>query len=106
MFENTHLLRTLADKNLKISVRQELAKNLPKNALIELKEILFNVALGNVRGFPPKIGDILSANRLLVFKVVDKNDTLSLAERRKIVSQESVLDFLAEVLPSILKILH
>lgn len=105
LFENTHLLQTLVDKSLNIHVRKELAANFPENAQLELKEIFLNVVLGNVKGFPPKVAQILSAKRLLVFKIVDKNDTLSPVERREFLSHEDVLDFLALVLPSILKII-
>ena len=105
MFENIHLLRTLADKSLKSSVREELAKNLPDSACVELREILFNIAVGNVDGFPAEVVQILTSNRLLVFKVVDANEKLWPEERQELISTPPVLKLLEEVLPAILSAL-
>ena len=103
--ENIHLLQTLSDKNLPISARQYLVKALPKNAFVVLREIFFNVAIGGIKGFPPKITGQLRKNRLLVFKLVDENQNLSDLERQKLVQSTEVIDFLATVLPSILKVI-
>ena len=102
LFENIHMLQTIVDKSLKSSVREELAKNLPDSACVELREILFNVAVGNVDGFSAEIVQILSSNRLLVFKVVDANEKLWPEERQELISSPPVLKLLEEVLPAIL----
>lgn len=102
--ENIHLLYTLVDKSLSFSFRQELAKKLPRNALNALREALYNTAIGNVKGFPSEITELLSANRQLVFKVVDINDNLSLRERRNLLSSNTqVLKLLDQILPTILE---
>lgn len=101
--ENIHLLQTLSDKNLSISARQQLAKALPKNAFVVLREIFFNVAIGSVAGFSPKVVAKLHQNRLLVFKIVDENKKLTDLERQNFVETPEVLEFLVSVLPPILK---
>lgn len=101
--ENLHLLQTLSDKNLSISARQQLAKALPKQAFDVLREIFFNVAIGTLKGFSPRINAQLSKNRLIVFKIVDENQNLSHLERQNFVESSEVLNFLASVLAPILK---
>ena len=105
VIKNIHLLQSLTDKNLTISSRQQLAKALPENAFVALREILFNVAIGNVKGFSAKIEDKLHQNRLLVFKIVDENQKLSDLQRENLLGSTRVLSFLTYVLPSILKII-
>ena len=106
VIKNIHLLQTLSDKSLTISSRQQFEKALPFAAFVALREIFFNVAIGNVKGFPPKIADKLHQHRLLVFKIVDENQELSDLERKNLLGLPRVLGFLASVLPSILKIIQ
>lgn len=100
--ENLHLLQTLVDKRLILTLRQELAKNLPIDAFTALREILYNVAVGNIDNLPPEITNKLSLNRNTVFKIVDQNDTLSEIQRRKFVGTKKVVKFLEKILPAIL----
>ena len=106
VFENLHLLQTLADKRLPFSVRKKLAKNLPEKALTALRETLFNVAVGNVEGFSSKIAEELRVSRHLLFKVVDANDKLSESAYETLISSTQILKFLEIVLPSILQVLN
>ena len=105
LFENIHPLKTLVDKTLNTNTRTQLGQNLPGPAIVELREILFNVAVGNVAGFESEVIQILSTNRQLVFKIVDANDNLSERERQDLLSSPLVLELLESVLPNILKVI-
>ena len=105
IFENIHLLQTLVDKRLSFNIRQELAENLPEPAVTALRETLYNVAVGNVKGFPPNTKNLLSSHRLLIFEIVDQTEDLSDSERESLIASEKVLKFLEKVLPPILKVL-
>lgn len=106
LFENIHLLKTLVDKTLNISVRKQLGQNLPEQATVELREILFNVAVGNIAGFAQETLQVLSNNRQLVFQIVDANENLSKSEHQDLLSSPSALELLESVLPNILKVIH
>jgi hypothetical protein len=103
VFDNSHLLKTLSDKRLSLSFRQELVKNLPEAAITALRETLFNVAVGNAEGFPSKTSELLTENRELVFKIIDSNDSLTESEREKLLLSRKALRFLPKVLPTILE---
>ena len=105
VFENLHLFQTLTDKRLPFSIRLKLAKNLPETAFTALRETLFNVAVGNIQGFPSKTTEELRVSRQLLFKVVDANDKLSESERESLIASTPVLKFLEKVLPSVLQVL-
>lgn len=105
-FDNIHLFYTLGDKKLSLAVRKQLGENLPDQAAVELREILFNVAVGNVDGFPAEILQILSAQREIVFKIVDANDNLSPSEHRDLIGSPPALKLLETVLPNILKVIE
>ena len=105
IFQNIHLLQTLVDKRLSFHLRQELAENFPEPAVTALRETLYNVAVGNVKGYPPNIKNQLSSQRLLIFKIVDQTEDLSESERESLIASEKVLKFLEKVLPAILKVL-
>ena len=105
-FNNFHLFYTLGDKKLTLAVRKQLGENLPEEAVVELRKILFNVAVGNVDGFPAEILQILSAQRQIVFQIVDANDNLSPSERRDLIGSPPALKLLESVLPNILKVIE
>jgi hypothetical protein len=105
ILSNIHLLQTLADKRLSYAVREELVKNLPENAVTALRETLFNVVIGNLKGFPQKTTEKLTENRDLVFNIVDANDSLSEAERESLLTSHKALELLSKILPAILEVL-
>jgi hypothetical protein len=101
--DNIHLLQTLVDKRLLFSLHQTIVKELPKDTFTALREIFFNVAVGNIEDLQPEVTEQLATHRQVVFKIVDQNDNLSTAERKAFIGSQAVLRFLSKVLPNILK---